>query len=123
MNQETSQSQAPVPAPDNAARNFTWITYAMFALGLFTGLFTVVGVIMAYAKRGEFANSVYADHLQYLIRTFWIALLGVIVGFLLMVILIGWVALIAIWVWYIYRIVMGAIRLNDGQGVSTTSWF
>jgi len=123
MNEETSQSQTPVPAPDNAARNFTWITYAMYALGLFTGLFSVVGVIMAYAKRGEFANTIYADHMQYLIRTFWIGLLGAIAGFLLMIILIGWIVLIAVTVWYIYRIVMGAIRLNDGQGVSTTSWF
>ena len=123
MNEDTTQNPAPVPAPDNTARNFTWITYAMYALGLFTGLFAVVGVIMAYAKRGEFTNTIYYDHMQYLIRTFWISLIGAIVGFLLLIILIGWVLLIAVTIWYIYRIVMGAIRLNDGQRVSTTSWF
>lgn len=125
MNEETSQtqSQTPVPVPANTARNFTWITYAMYALGLFTGLFTVVGVIMAYAKRGEFTNTIYRDHMQYLIRTFWISLIGIILGILLMIILIGWIVIIAVTIWYIYRIVMGAIRLNDGQGVSTTSWF
>ncbi len=123
MNEDSTQNPTPVPAPDNTARNFTWITYAMYALGLFTGLFAVVGVIMAYAKRGEFTNTIYYDHMQYLIRTFWISLIGAIVGFLLLIILIGWVLLIAVTIWYIYRIVMGAIKLNDGQGVSTTSWF
>lgn len=123
MNEDSSQNPTPIPAPDNTARNFTWITYAMYALGLFTGLFAVVGVIMAYAKRGEFTNTIYYDHMQYLIRTFWISLIGAIVGFLLLIILIGWVLLIAVTIWYIYRIVMGAIKLNDGQGVSTTSWF
>jgi len=123
MNEDSSQNPTPIPAPDNTARNFTWITYAMYALGLFTGLFAVVGVIMAYAKRGEFTNTIYYDHMQYLIRTFWISLIGAIVGFLLLIILIGWVLLIAVTIWYIYRIVMGAIKLNDGQSVSTTSWF
>lgn len=123
MNEDSSRNPTPIPAPDNTARNFTWITYAMYALGLFTGLFAVVGVIMAYAKRGEFTNTIYYDHMQYLIRTFWISLIGAIVGFLLLIILIGWVLLIAVTIWYIYRIVMGAIKLNDGQGVSTTSWF
>ncbi len=125
MNEEHSpnQSQMPVHVPDNSARNFTWITYAMYALGLFTGLAAVVGVIMAYAKRGEFTNTIYYDHMQYLIRTFWISLIGALLGILLMIILIGWIVLIAVTVWYIYRIVMGAIRLNDGKGVSTTSWF
>ncbi len=112
----------PVPAPSDSARNFTWATYAMYAVGLFTGLFALVGVIMAYAKKEEFASTIYQDHLRYLIRTFWGALIGCIVGFLLLIIFIGWFILMAVTVWYIYRIVMGAIRLYDGKTVSTTSW-
>ncbi len=123
QSQDQSQNQIPVQVQDNSARNFTWITYAMYVAGLFTVLLSIVGVIMAYAKRNEFTNTIYYEHMQYLIRTFWISLIGAIVGFLLLIVLVGWVVLVAVTIWYIYRIVMGAIRLYDNKAVSATSWF
>ena len=51
-----------------------------------------------------------------LIRTFWYSLLFSIVGAMTVWMYVGTVILFGVAVWYIYRLVRGFARLNDGQG-------
>ncbi len=121
--------------PDPSLVTITHVTYALHALGLAIGAFgasTVVGafvfgwpsiiaVIINYVKRGEARGTWLESHFRWQIRTFWFALLWVIVvaivGGLLTIVIIGF----AIWViglfilglWAIYRIARGWMRLND----------
>ena len=121
--------------PDPSLVTITHVTYALHALGLAIGAFgasTVVGafvfgwpsiiaVIVNYVKRGEARGTWLESHFRWQIRTFWFALLWVIVvaivGGVLTIVVIGF----AIWViglfilglWAIYRIARGWLRLND----------
>lgn len=79
---------------ENEHRKYTLIVYGLYAFAfLVGGLSAVVGVIIAYIKRNEAYGTVDYSHLQYLIRTFWIAAIGLLVGSLLTLILIGWLVL------------------------------
>ena len=108
------------PANAEAARSmktYSMIVYGMYALGLFLGgLPTVIGLVMAYVKRNNFTGTIYEEHMGLLIRTFWYSLLFSILGAITVWMYIGTVILFVVAVWYIYRLVRGFARLNDGKG-------
>jgi len=106
------------PRNTQPMKTYTMIVYGLFTLGLFlTGLPTVIGVIMAYIKREEYNGTVYREHMDMLIRTFWYSLLFSILGAITTWLYIGFVILFIVGVWYIYRLVRGFVRLHDGKGV------
>ncbi|MFC4258243.1 DUF4870 family protein [Marinobacter lacisalsi] len=80
-----------------------------------TGLMAVAGVIINYVKQDEARNPTLAAHFRWQIRTFWLALLWGVVGTVTIVIFIGWFILLGLAIWYIYRVVRGALALNDGR--------
>ena len=115
----------------------THIVYALHAVGLALGAFgaaTVVGsfllgwpsiiaVIINYVKRGDVRGTWLESHFTWQIRTFWFALLWVIVVGLvsapLTLVLIGFgtwaLGLLLLGFWAIYRIARGWLRLNAHQ--------
>ena len=87
-------------------------------VGSFLGsLPSIVAVILNYVKRGDAKGTWVESHYRWQIRTFWFALLWLIVGWLLVVTIIGFVVggplLLILPIWLIYRIVRGWLRLND----------
>lgn len=99
-------------------RTYSMIVYGLYALGLFLGgLPTVIGVIMAHLKRGEFAGTIYGEHMGLLTRTFWYSLLFSMIGAITTMLYVGFVILFAVGVWYIYRLVRGFVRMYDGKGI------
>lgn len=120
--QQTQQAQNPLN--ENEHRKYTLIVYGLYGASfLVGGLSAIVGVIIAYIKRSETYGTVDYSHLQYLIRTFWFGLIGLAVGTVLTLILIGWLILLLVSVWVIYRLIMGVMRLLDNQEVNPYSWF
>ena len=109
--------------PTDSQKNYMYITYAMYALGIFIGLTPIVGVILAYIKRDEMQGTVYYDHMQFLIKTFWVSLIGMVIGAILMLVLIGYLVLLAVGVWYIFRVVLGIVKLLDNKPVTPDGWF
>lgn len=110
------------PAPNDSLRTYSIIIYALYALSLVNGITALVGVIMAYVKRDEMADTVYQSHAQYLIKTFWYTLLGMFIGWLTLFIFIGFAVILAASVWFIYRVVVGFMKLLDNQPVSPDGW-
>jgi len=108
------------PADSEAVRSmktYSMIVYGLYTLGLFLGgLPTVIGLVMAYVKRGDFNGTIYREHMDMLIRTFWYALLFTILGTITTWLYIGFVILFGVAVWYIYRLIRGFVRLHDGKG-------
>ncbi|MBP6563311.1 MAG: hypothetical protein KA214_07560 [Neisseriaceae bacterium] len=102
--------------PTLDARKETLMVYIAIAVGLFTaGAGTVIGLIYAYVRRDDIRDTIYYSHMNYLIKTVWVALGLMIVGFVTTVILIGFVILFAAFVWFVYRLVMGFVRWNDHE--------
>ena len=111
------------------------IVYALHALSLVIGAFgaaTVVGafvfgwpsiiaVIINYVKRGEARGTWLESHFRWQIRTFWYALLWVIVAGLVFITVVGipvaWVMIFLLGIWAIYRVARGWLALNDRRAL------
>ena len=112
-----------VNTPNSDVKNYVFIAYVTYAVGLLILFTPVVGVIMAYVKRDEAQGTIYASHIDYLIKTFWVSLVGTVLGTFTTLILIGWLILLVTAIWFIYRVVIGLIKLNEDKPVSTQGWF
>lgn len=99
------------------------ITYFLFALNIVFGLTAIAGVIIAHIKIKEVRGTVLESHYQWLIRTFWIGLAMSIVAMALMGVIVGIGLMLAVVVWYIFRLVKGFLRINDGKPVLTPTGF
>ena len=105
----------PESRRSDPARNLAVAVYILQALSFFLGGITgLAGVIINYVKQDEVQGTWIEPHFRWQIRTFWIGLLWGVIGFITTFIIIGWFILLAISIWIIYRIVKGALALNDG---------
>lgn len=124
----TISTQAPTAAPtvkttsDAEARQYTLIIYVLYMASILVGVTSIVGVIMAYIKRADFAGTEYEPHLTYLIRTFWISLIGYLIGMATIIVGIGAIIIIAAGVWFIYRSIAGFIKFNDRKPIDPMGW-
>ncbi|MBK1852263.1 MULTISPECIES: DUF4870 family protein [unclassified Marinobacter] len=98
------------------ARNLAVVVYILQGLSFFLGGITgLAGVIINYIKLDDVRGTWVEPHFRWQIRTFWIGLLWTVIGVVTSFIIIGWFILIGIAIWVIYRIVKGALALNDGK--------
>jgi uncharacterized membrane protein len=111
MSAEISSEQA-----DINNKNITQLIYGLHAASIVVGVTCVVAIILNYVKRDDVVNTMYESHFRWQIRTFWFSLLWWVVGGILLIaaglgvlVWIGW------FIWYIYRIVKGWIRLTEGK--------
>jgi len=104
------------PPPQNPGFDFNHPTIISlcYIASFVTGITGIVGAVLAYIWRGEAAEWE-QSHLTYLIRTFWIGLLGGFIGTLLSVILIGIPLLIAVAVWFAVRSVLSLVRAQKRE--------
>jgi uncharacterized membrane protein len=126
--------ESRLAVPDPSLITWTHVIYALHAVGVAIGIATsafvvtsfvfgipsIVAVILNYVKRADVRGTFLDSHFRWQIRTFWFALLWIVMAFLmslpLMIVLIGFVTLWAaagvIGVWVLYRVVRGWLRLN-----------
>ena len=100
-------------ANPNGARNLAHLVYALQAAAFLTGGLTLfIGIIVSYVKRDVARGTWIDSHFLWQIETFWWNLLGVIIGtgttFLLG---LGYIVLLLVALWLIYRIAKGWLRL------------
>ena len=130
-----SQPAAPAGQPPITAALVVYALFAIAAIGavVSSGLVTfaplvviagIVGVIIAYVKRGDAQGTWVASHFDWLIATFWWSLLwdlvALAVGVLLfwvlgLGILLAILILAATSIWVIYRVVRGYLAFKDSQ--------
>jgi uncharacterized membrane protein len=105
------------PVPTEQTVQITHITYALYALGLLTGIFAIAGLIVAYIKRDDAVGTYLASHYSWLIRTFWWGVLWTCIGLILAIVAVGFVVLAVVWVWWVYRVIKGWLRLTEKRAV------
>ena len=72
----------------------------------------------AGVERDEVRGTYLESHFDWQIRTFWWGFVGVALSFLLMAILVGFVTIVIVGVWILYRLIKGLLALNDGKAIA-----
>ena len=107
-------------------KRLTQILYILHALAPFTAwLLAVIAIILGMARREGVRGTFLDSHFAWLSRTFWWGMLWVaicaVVTAVLFVTIIGWIVVwvpfTILFIWYLYRVIKGWLRLNDGLAV------
>jgi uncharacterized membrane protein len=99
-------------------KTLTWVIYGLYGASFLIGITWIVAIILNYVKRGDVAGTYLESHFAWQIRTFWISLVVGLIGMVLMLVLIGWLVLLADAVWVIYRLVIGALKLSESKPIA-----
>lgn len=102
-------------AQDDMAKTNAIIAYALMIAGLFTGVLWFVGGIWAIVKKSEAAGSMFEDHYDNIITTFWWTLGLSVIGFLSAIIVIGYFILLGVFIWGLYRVIKGLARVTSNK--------
>jgi uncharacterized membrane protein len=103
-----------------ANKNITQIIYGLYAAAILGIPTNIVGIIMNYIKREDVAGTLYESHFRWQMRTFWFSFLWGIVGVILIFAVgLGFLVLVGLFIWYVYRIVKGWLRLSEGKPMYT----
>ena len=129
--------------PSSQAFTMVGVTYGLYGLGLFLFWPTVIGLVIAYVKRHD-VPELLSSHYRWLINTFWWSLIAwvLMIGAMLVVLVpnaleiesavqsgqyfnvpweligaavLGGLGVAIVWLWSLYRLIRGAIRLSDGR--------
>jgi uncharacterized membrane protein len=119
--------------PQDGLIKLSHVIYGLHALTVVTGLMTpafivtafitgwpsLIAVVLSYMKRGEARGTFLESHFRWQIRTFWFALLWLLIAFMLAFTLIGiplaFVMAGVAGIWVLYRVVRGWLNLNDNK--------
>ena len=92
------------------------LSSAFILTAFLTGWPSIIAVILNYAKREEVRGTWLDSHFGWQIRTFWFAVLWLVVGGMIFVTFIGFPVAVVIWVltglWVLYRIARGWLTLS-----------
>ena len=101
----------------NSSKTLTTVIYALYGVAIFLGITAIVAIVMNYVKKADVQGTIYESHFRWQIRTFWFGMLWSFLAALTMFIGIGFILFPVVGIWYIYRIVKGFLRLNDGKAM------
>ncbi len=113
--QENWQTTASLPT-EESLRKLTMLVYALQAASLFTGSLTLfAAIIINYVRMDDVKGSWIESHFRWQTKTFWYSLIWMVIGGVTVIFLVGWVILLAISIWMIYRIVKGWVYLSENR--------
>lgn len=108
----------PQPQPDLMPAK---IVYGLYAVGYAVAFTSLAGVVYAYFARGK--DHLLDSHLTFQIRTFWLSLLIGFVALITMWIGIGFLIWAFLAVWGLIRVISGFLLANDGKPITGTKYW
>jgi uncharacterized membrane protein len=105
----------PLTLREENAKSNVVIAYIFMLLGVFTGVFWLIGAIWAMVKADEARGTLFEDHYANIISTFWWGIFWSVIGVILAFVFIGYILLFGVWVWSIFRMVKGIARATSNQ--------
>jgi uncharacterized membrane protein len=110
---DTPATAAPPPITSDQ-RQTALIVYILMLVPVVIPITHLVGLVMAYVNRDS-APDWLKSHYTNQIRTFWIAMLYLVVAGLSCFLLVGFLLVPAVCVWYIVRCAIGISRLMNNE--------
>ena len=124
-NERNEKALTTTDEPKNAIiddRGLAFVVYVLYLVGYFTGITALIGVIIAHLQTAS-ASSILKSHNTFQIRTFWIGLLYLVVGFVLLHFIVGAVIILWWFVWSLVRNIKGLLTLNRNEPITNPeSW-
>lgn len=110
------------PVDERSTRVMAMAIYICYLASFLAGISALVGIVLATMNRGT--GPAWLDsHYRYQIRTFWIGFLYTIVGFVTILVFVGWIVLLATSIWLILRCARGLTWLDKREPVpDPTTW-
>ena len=117
--------------PSQGMVTLTHVLYGLHAFSALTGLLSpalvvtafltgwpsIIAVIINYVKRSEVRATWLDSHFSWQIRTFWFALLWLVIGAIAFATVIGIPVAVVLWlgtgIWVLYRIIRGWMALGS----------
>ena len=94
---------------------------ALVVTAFLSGWPSIIAVILNYLKRSEVRGTWLDSHFSWQIRTFWYALLWLVIGGVLFVTVVGIPFAIVLWlatgIWVLYRIIRGWLALSSRKAL------
>jgi uncharacterized membrane protein len=126
-------SDPPQPPPRPAAPqsapsagfdfNGPTIVVLLYLSSCLLGVTALVGVVLAYVWKGESRPGWEASHYEYAIRTFWIGLIGSLVGLVLLLAIVGAFIWLGVAVLVVVRCVLSLINAQKREPMpNPQSW-
>ena len=124
------------PQTQSDTRLLVILCYALFILVFTNGLSSIVGVVLAYVKRGDARGTIWESHFDNLIRVFWtgVAFFVVFVALAMfgifgiwhtavtdrfsapmLILPVLWLAGVGYLIWYLYRTVRGLLAAIENK--------
>ena len=114
--------------PDEGLKTWGWLSYLLHLIvavaavvpgAQVSALLLIIALVIDLVKRGDAANTWQASHFSWRIRTvLWAGFLYLITAPLWLFFLVpGWIAWTLISIWFLYRIVLGMVRMNGNRAV------
>src|SRR5919107_6251690 len=95
---------------------------ALIVTAFLTGWPSIIAVILNYVKRSEVRGTWLDSHFSWQIRTFWYAVLWVVIGAILFATIIGipvaWILWVITGIWVLYRIIRGWLALTSQKALT-----
>lgn len=105
----------------NRERELVVVAYALYAVGLFGLLLPSVLALALNYQRRDRSGPCYGSHHRWMIRTFWWGVFWGAIGLLLFFVLVGYAVLVVLSVWWVYRVIRGALALADEEPMPPSS--
>ncbi len=94
-------------------------TAALIVTAFLTGWPSIIAIIINYVKRGDVRGTFLESHFSWQIRTFWWALLWLVIACALFITIIGipvaWAIVVGAGIWVLYRIARGWLALASNK--------
>ena len=114
--------------PDKGLKSWGWLSYVLHLIvavaavvpgAQVSALLLVIALVIDLVKRDDAANTWQASHFSWRIRTvLWAGFLYLVTAPLwFLLVLPGWIAWTLISIWFLYRIVLGMVRMNADRPV------
>ena len=114
--------------PDEGLKTWGWLSYVLHLVvavaavvpgAQVSALLLIIALVIDLVKRSDADNTWQASHFSWRIRTvLWAGLLYLLTAPLwLFFIIPGWIAWTLISIWFLYRIVLGMVRMNANRAV------
>lgn len=100
------------------------LLYLLHGLAPFTfWLLALAAIVVGHFTRDAVRGTYVESHFSWLSRTFWwgllwIVILGVVTFIMVLTVIlipVAWLLWTILFIWYLYRVIRGWLRLNDGQ--------